>query len=96
MKVNFNRKFKDYNGSEMEGENIAMMVAKSLFTYGNAETVDADTKFRAYMLSQKIVHATGDVEITVEEASLIKEVCGKSLVAGGYGQVCEIIEQNNG
>lgn len=93
MKVNFNKKFKDYNGSEMEGENIAMMVAKSLFTYGNADVVDSDTKFRAYILSQKIAGAAGEVDITVEEASLIKEVCGKSLIAGGYGQVCEIIEQ---
>lgn len=96
MKVNFNKKFKNFDGSEMEGETIAMMVAKSLFTYGNADPVDVDTKFRAYMLWQKIAHATGDVEITVEEAALIKEVCGKSLVAGGYGQVCGIIEQNNG
>lgn len=93
MKVNFNRRFKNFDGSEMEGETISMMVAKSLFTYGNADVVDSDTKFRAYILSQKIAGATGEVDITVEEASLIKEVCGKSLIAGGYGQVCEIIEQ---
>lgn len=94
MKVNFNRKFKDFDGSEKEGETIAMTVAKSLFYYGNTD--DMDTKFRAYLLSQKVAHATGDVEITVEEAAFIKEVCGKSLTAGGYGQVCGIIEQNNG
>lgn len=93
MKVNFNRKFKNFDGSELDGDTITIMVAKSLFTYGNAETVDSDTKFRAYILSQKIAGAAGEVDITVEEASLIKEVCGKSLIAGGYGQVCEIIEQ---
>lgn len=94
MKVNFNKRFKDYNGVELKGETIGMTVAKSLFNYGNTD--DMDTKFRAYLLSQKVAHATGDVEITVEEAALIKEVCGKSLTAGGYGQVCGIIEQNNG
>lgn len=91
MKVNFNKRFKDFDGSEKEDETIGMTVAKALFYYGNTD--DMDTKFRAYLLSQKVAHATGDVEITVEEASLIKDVCGKSLTAGGYGQVCEIIEQ---
>ena len=94
MKVNFDKRFKDFDGSEKEGETIGMTVAKSLFYYGN--TNDMDTKFRAYMLSQKIAQAMGDVDITVEDAALIKEVCGKSLTAGGYGQVCGIIEQNNG
>lgn len=93
MKVNFNRKFKNFDGSEMEGETIATMVAKALFTYGNTDVVDGDTKFMAYMLCQKIAGAHGEADITVEEASLIKEVCGKSLIAGGYGQVCEIVEQ---
>ena len=31
-------------------------------------------------------------EITTEEGTLIKEVCGESLTAGGYGQVYELIE----
>lgn len=96
MKVNFNKRFRDYNGVEIKGETIGMTVAKSLFNHGGAEAVDADTKFRAYLLSQKIAQAMGDVDITVEDAALIKEVCGKSLTAGGYGQVCGIIEQNNG
>lgn len=34
----------------------------------------------------------GILEITTEEGTLIKEVCGESLTAGGYGQVYELIE----
>ncbi len=93
MKVNLNRKFKDFRGNELSGENIAYSVAEALFFYGKEKPVNRDDKFKAYCLSQKIVQSNGIVEITTEEACLIKEVCGEGLTAGGYGQVCNIIEK---
>ena len=94
MKVNFNRSFKDCNGKEISGDDIAHSVAEALFFYGKGKPVSRDDKFRAYLLSQRIIANGGVTEMTTEEASLIKEVCGEAFTAGGYGQVCELIENN--
>ena len=44
--------------------------------------VDLNSRFRGF---------DGN-ELGGEEGTLIKEVCGESLTAGGYGQVYELIE----
>ena len=59
----------------------------SLFNYGKDKPVGRDEKFRAYVLCQRIIQGGGILEITTEEGTLIKEVCGECLTAGGYGQV---------
>ena len=92
MKVDFNRKFKNYDGVELAGQNIASAVAEALFNYGKDKPVGRDEKFKAYVLCQRIIQGGGILEITTEEGTLIKEVCGESLTAGGYGQVYELIE----
>ena len=92
MRVDFNRPFKGYDGRELTGNNIAMSVAEALFNYGKDKPVGRDEKFKAYVLCQRIIQGGGILEITTEEGTLIKEVCGESLTAGGYGQVYELIE----
>lgn len=94
MKVNLNKQFKDFKGEELKGESIAYSVAEALFFYGKDKPVSNDDKFKAYCISQKIIKSNGDIEITAEEACLIKEVCGEALTAGGYGQIHDIIENN--
>ena len=92
MRVDFNKPFKGYDGQELKDGNIAMSVAESLFNYGSNKPVSREEKFKAYVLCQRIVQNGGVLEITTEEGTLIKVVCGDSLTAGGYGQVCELIE----
>lgn len=92
MKVDFNRKFKSYDGRELGGQDIASAVAEALFNYGKEKPVGRDDKFKAYVLCQRILRNGGVLEMTTEEATLIKEVCGECLTAGGYGQVHELIE----
>lgn len=94
MKVNFNRSFKNCTGKDISGDNIAYSVAEALFFYGKGKPVNRDDKFKAYVLSQRIIANDGVLEMTTEEASLIKEVCGEAFTAGGYGQVCELIEND--
>lgn len=65
---------------------------RPLFNYGKDKPVGRDEKFKAYVLCQRIIQGGGIMEITTEEGTLIKEVCGESLTAGGYGQVYELIE----
>ena len=92
MKVDLNRRFKDFNGNEFGGDTIATAVAEALFNYGKEKPVGRDEKFKAYVLCQRIIQNGGVLEITTEEGTLIKEVCGECLTAGGYGQVYKLIE----
>lgn len=93
MKINFNQPFKNYNGNVIlkdgQPQTMADVIAKSLFY---AENLDAARKTTAYTLSQKIFQATGDVELTIEELSLIKETVA-DLNPGGYAQIVNLIEK---
>lgn len=91
MKVNFNSCFKGVDGNELP-DRIAHSVAEALFFYGKDRPVSREDKFRAYCLSTRIARQEGAVDLTTEEASLIKEVCGEVFTAGGYGQVYDLIE----
>ena len=95
MKVNFNRKIRDFKGLE-SNEAMSDIVAQALYQAGgNEDGLTADDKFRAYKLCQCVISASErgeSVNISAEDAALIKKVCEKCYVAGAYGQICEIIE----
>ena len=87
MKVDLNRRFRGFDGNELGGDNVATAVAEALFNYGKDKPVGRDEKFKAYVLCQRIIQGGGILEITTEEGTLIKEVCGESLTAGGYRRI---------
>lgn len=93
MKVDLNRKFRGFDGNELGGDNIATAVAEALFNYGKDKPVGRDEKFKAYVLCQRIIQSGGVLNLESEDVTLIKEVCGESLTAGGYGQVYELVER---
>lgn len=92
MKINLNVPFKNFKGQESK-EIIGDKVAEALFTAGTqSNQISNESKYKAYKVCKKIGEASGEVEISTEEATLIKEVCINFLVAGAYGQVVELIE----
>ena len=93
MKVDFNKKFKDYKGQET-GDLIADKVAEALYSAGAVPeiTIKRSDKFRAYKLCKSIMDNNGILEIASEDASLIKDICSMFFTAGAYGQIHEIIE----
>ena len=72
---------------------MAMAIAEALFNYGKDKPVGREEKFKAYVLCQRIVQGGGMLNLESEDVTLIKEVCGESLTAGGYGQVYELVER---
>lgn len=88
MKVNFNQSFKDYKGEETK-QVIKDTVCQCL--YSCADGFSADEKFRAYTLTLLIIPSTGEMELSPEDATLIKRICERSLTAGGYGQIAELL-----
>lgn len=53
--------------------------------------LSGDEKIRAYSLSLKIYQSTGDIEISAEEALMIKEAA-LVLNPGGYAQIVKLID----
>ena len=93
MKVDLNRRFRGFKGNVLDGDNVATAVAEALFNYGKDKPVGRDEKFKAYVLCQRIIQGGGVLDLESEDVTLIKEVCGESLTAGGYGQVYELVER---
>ena len=97
MKVKFYDSFKDFDG-RINGETqiVGRIVAQCLFNgtgirpSGNQQT-DADKKLRAYRLCMQIMDAAEEIDITAEDAVLIKEAVS-GLTPGCYSQVVKLIE----
>ena len=99
MKINFNQPFIGYDGNptSINGKTqlIKDLLAQVLFSGSWIGEKDNKVELMlvSYDLSQRIYKSTGEVDITVEEAALIKEAAGKSIAsAGGYAQVVHLIE----
>lgn len=100
MIVNFYDCFKDFDGQPLhingEPQLVSRIVAQCLFNgtgirpSGNQQT-DADKKLRAYRLCMQIMDAVGEIDITAEDAVLIKEAVS-GLTPGCYSQVVKLIE----
>ena len=95
MKRNFNRQFKDFRGNDIPGRSVAQEITEALFNHGKITPATEEEKRMAYILCKRIAMSAGEVEISTEEAALVKKVCAQSLTAGGYGQVFEIIEDSS-
>lgn len=92
MKIKFNMPFVNYKGQATQ-EIIGDKVAEALFTAGMQNNqINSEDKYKAYRVCRKISEAVGEVDITTEEATLIKNVCVNYMTAGGYGQLYELIE----
>lgn len=93
MKVDLNKKFKDFKGNETE-EIVADQIAEALYMAGASPDfpIRKEDKFRAYKLCQRIINNNGVVEMESEDISLIKEVSSGRYVAGAYGQICDLLE----
>lgn len=102
MKVNFDRPFVDCFGKEVvnektgKGTNIAeslCMVIFNLNTVGGVP-LPPEKKYDLHKISRKIAACSGEVEISTEEGTLLKEVAAEAYSCGAYGQVVDIIENN--
>ena len=78
MKLNLHVPFKAWNGEEIKER--------------KGEEEKAKQKLASYELYCKISKAKGVVELTAEEAALVKQAAAV-LNPGGYGQIVELIEK---
>lgn len=102
MKINFNRPFLNFRGEPImktagghEPQVIKEVISSLLFdgewVRSSGKSITPEDKMRAYDLSVRIYKSAGEVDITAEDAVLIKEAAC-ALNPGGYAQIVKLIE----
>ena len=95
MKLNLHVPFKAWNGEEIKErkgmKRFVLGIVVICWITIDAEMV-AKQKLASYELYCKISKAKGVVELTAEEAALVKQAAAV-LNPGGYGQIVELIEK---
>lgn len=98
MNVNFNTKIKSYNGQPLKQNGAEVdfrtIVCQMLYTAG--EKYNAEEKYKAYKIMQRIESNPEHVEVGSDDAVLIKRIVGDTLTAGAYGQLADILDGKGG
>lgn len=94
MKINFEQKIFSIKGKPIKGNDgsdldLETVCGSSLLTAG--QNLNGEASFKQYKLAKKI-SSGGEVEITVEEAAMIKDLVGKNWGPVVVGPVYEILE----
>lgn len=98
MKRNFNKPVLGFNGKPLTDSNkkpqtMGDLIALQLYSVGVNDSATPEKKLQAYRLLSRLTDAKGEIEITTEEGTLIKEVVGRAYAAGVYGQIYDYIEK---
>ena len=94
MKVNFNKPLKTFKGEDMKDEFVKVKIIKDIVCarlYSSGDDMNQDEKFEAYNLMTRINAAEGELDISDKESVLIKKCCDKTLTAGAFGQIFNIL-----
>lgn len=59
--------------------------------YSSGDEMNEDEKYESYKLMTRINAADGDMDISDKESLLIKKCCNKTLTAGAFGQIFELL-----
>lgn len=96
MEVDFNKTFKNYKGEDAteKEQTITIKDAVCQRLYLSGEGITPDEKYEAYKLMLRIVPSDGAVEIKDKESVLIKKICDKTLTAGAYGQLVDLLNES--
>lgn len=100
MKTDFNRPFKDLFGNDVTDKNgkpvmIGRSLGLQLFNLGemNGKTLTPEEKYMAYTLSVRLANKE-EIELSKEEADFISKVAAQFYTAGAYGNIKDILTQN--
>lgn len=94
MKVNFNKPLKTFKGEDMKGEFGKVQIIKDIVCarlYSSGDEMNEDEKYESYKLMTRINAADGDMDISDKESLLIKKCCNKTLTAGAFGQIFDLL-----
>ena len=96
MKINFDTPLKDFDGKPIKinadtDGTLANVCVEALMAAAPGETASGEEKLRRYQLASRL-HAGGEVEISLEDAVLLKDLTGKVWPPIVVGQVWPIFD----
>ena len=94
MKVNFNKPLKTFRGEDMKDEFGKVQVIKDIVCarlYSSGDEMNEDEKYESYKQMTRINAADGDMDISDKESILIKKCCNRTLTAGAFGQIFDLL-----
>lgn len=59
--------------------------------YSSGDEMNEDEKYESYKLMTRINAADGDMDISDKESILIKKCCNRTLTAGAFGQIFDLL-----
>lgn len=96
MKVDFSQAFVDLDGNPIvdggKPVTLGMMAAQALLAADPNTPESGEDKARAYDVATRLYRG-GEVDITVEDAALIKKKVGQHMTAIVVGQAYRMLEQ---
>lgn len=94
MKIDVTKKLTDLKGEVLKnGEDeivLGLVMTNSLLNESNGDS--GEVKMNKFQLSMRINKATGNVELSAEEAALIKSCVAKSYATLIMGQVWQVLD----
>lgn len=93
MKINFNQPIKNIKGEDIENLTLKTISVEALLAAFDDErsSLTGEEKVKRYHLATQI-HTNDEIDITVEDISLIKKLIGKGYGALIVGQAWEVLE----
>lgn len=99
MKINLNIPFKNYAGEPIKENDkvviIADFVGKALFSMNTKQQMEKDDMIKAYEIMRQLQHSPSEVKLTHEQITFLEEKMSGALTVGCYGQLYNILEQED-
>ena len=95
MKYKLNVPLKELDGSDVVGQNkqVVTVSQQCILALCVQEEIDGIEKMKRGLLAEKIFKANGEVELTIEEIALLKQLSGKYLSTLGVMQIWRLLEK---
>lgn len=97
MKVNLNVPIRDFNGKPVTENDRQVTMAEQigiiLFRFG--QDLSQEEMLTAYNIVRALQTNPGEVQLRSEDITFLKEKMAKVLTVGCYGQLYNILEQND-
>ena len=97
MKVNLNVPIRNFVGEPIieNGKEANMAEQVGLILFGLGQNIEQNEMVMAYGIIRKLQANPTEVQLSSEEITFLKEKMSKVLTVGCYGQLYDILEQNN-
>lgn len=98
MKKDFNVEIKNFNGEsiKLEGDNVLTLkdvcVGALLANYEEEKNLSGEEKFKRSLLAEKVYLSDGEIDVAIEDITLMKKLVGKRYSAIIVGQSFKLLE----